>query len=104
MPQFCEAILRSAITLRNRSLWFAEIELYREGIIISGWTWTGSGTVRFPAGEIELVEKWTVTLGPNFRLLPAGRRQPVFGRIHREAKFWELALERHERIDLRLRH
>lgn len=99
-----EAILTSPITLRNRSIWFTEIELYREGIVISGWTWTGPVTERFPAGEIDLVEKWTVTLGPNFRLRPADRRQPAFGRIHRGAKFWELALDRHERIDLQLRH
>lgn len=99
-----EPVLSSAVTLEDRSLWFGTLELYEEELVVSGWTWTGPMEERIAIDDIALVEKWTVTLGPNVRVHTTSDRDPLFGRIHKGAKFWELVLEKHERIDLRLRH
>ncbi|MFB6098969.1 MAG: hypothetical protein ABEK84_07655 [Salinibacter sp.] len=96
--------MTSPVTLEHRSLWFATIELRREGIVVSGWGWTGPVTERIPIEEVAEVEKWTVTQGPNFRLHTKSGRSPLFGRIRKGAKFWELALEKDDRFNLTLRH
>lgn len=99
-----EPVIDSNITLENRSLWWARLSLYEEELVLSGWTWTGPQEERIPIEDVELVEKWTVTLGPNIRVHTTDGRPPIFGRVHKGAKFWELIIERHERIQLRLRH
>jgi hypothetical protein len=53
--------------------------------------------------EVAVVEKWTVTHGPNFRFHTTDSSHTVFGRIHKHAKFWELALEKDDRVELKLR-
>ena len=104
MSELGEPVLSSSFTLEGRTLWFGTIELHQEEVVISGWTWTGPVTERIDIEEIKKVEKWTVTLGPNIRLYRANGKRPVFGRIHKEAKFWELAFEKDDRFDLTLRH
>ncbi len=99
-----EPVLSSSVTLEGRSLWFGTLKLYEEELVVSGWTWTGPVEERIAIDDIALVEKWTVTLGPNFRVHITDDRDPLFGRIQKGAKFWELTLEKHERIDFRLRH
>ena len=90
--------------MEDRTLWFGTIELHQEEVVISGWTWTGPITERTTIEEIKKVEKWTVRRGPNIRLLRANGKRPVFGRIHRGAKFWERAFKKDDRVDLTLRH
>lgn len=99
-----EPVIDSDITLENRSLWWTSLTLYEDELVLSGWTWTGFQEERIPLGQVDLVEKWTVSLGPNIRVHTTDDRSAIFGRIHDGVKFWELALEKHEGIELRLRH
>lgn len=39
-----------------------------------------------------------------FEFILAMAGPPIFGRVHKGVKFWELIIEKHERIKLRLRH
>lgn len=98
-----EPRLRSSITLEHRNWWFVTIEYYQEEFILDGWAWKGPVTERIPMDEVALVEKWTVTQGPNFRFHTTNSSRTVFGRIHKHAKFWELALEKDDRVELKLR-
>ncbi|PSQ69241.1 MAG: hypothetical protein BRD26_06820 [Bacteroidetes bacterium QH_1_64_81] len=90
MSESGEPVLSSSFTLEGRTLWFGTIELHQEEVVISGWTWTGPVTERIDIEEIKLHR--------------ANGKRPVFGRIHKEAKFWELAFEKDDRVDLTLRH
>lgn len=99
-----EPVIKSTIALKNRSLWWARLTLYEDELVLTGWTWTGPQEERIPIDGVDLVEKWTVTLGPNIRVHTADDRTPIFGRIHKGTKFWELAIEKHEHIELKLRH
>ena len=95
--------LYSSITLEHRNWWFVTIEYYHEEFVLSGWTWTGFVTERLPMDEVAVIEKWTVTHGPNFRFHTTDSSHTVFGRIHKHAKFWKLALEKDDRVELKLR-
>lgn len=99
-----EPVIDSSIALENRSLWWASLSLYEDKFVLSGWSWAGPQEEHISIEDVELIEKWTVTLGPNIRVHMANGRPPIFGRIHEGAKFWELVLEKHEDIELRLRH
>jgi len=104
MTSSSNSVLRSSIALEHRSLWFATIVLHDDEILISGWSWTGRVTERIPIKEITTVERWTVGEGPNFRFQSTNGRTPVFGRVQDKAKFWEKALEKDERVEVKLRH
>ncbi|MFB6098968.1 MAG: hypothetical protein ABEK84_07650 [Salinibacter sp.] len=99
-----DSLLESSLSLENRSLWFGNIQLYPDEVVISGWSWTGPVEERIPIDEIEMVEKWTVTEGLNFRLRSMNGRAPVFGRIEEGAKFWEVTFDQDDRIELKKRH
>lgn len=94
--------LSSPVTLKNRTLWFGEIELKAEEVLISGWTWSGPTEKTIPIRSITTFETWTKREGTNFRLRINGEA-PIRGRIKKGLGLWEAKMESDERVDLRRR-
>lgn len=59
-------------------------------------------TERIALSDIEAVEKWSSTAGPNFRIHSDGRARPLELRV-KGAFFWERAL-RERGITVKRRH
>lgn len=61
--------------------------------MFSGWEWTGPMEEHIALSDIEAVEKWTSTAGPNFRIHSDGREHPLELRV-KGAFFWERAFDK----------
>ena len=82
--------------------WCEHLELYDQALVLSGWEWTGPMEERIALSDIEVVEKWTSTAGPNFRIHSDGREHSLELRV-KGAFFWEQAL--HNRgVTVKRRH
>lgn len=55
-------------TLPDRSLWFGRASLYKEHIVIEGWTWQGRYRQEIPVHRIESVNWRSRLQGPNLEL------------------------------------
>jgi len=98
------SILSSPFSLDNRTLWFGQIDLYENEVVISGWGWTGPVEERILLDDLRRVDKWSVRRGPNVVLHTTNGRKPIRGRIERGVKFWELRFKEDERVELKMRH
>lgn len=97
-----DARLSASVTLEDRSLWFGEIELYEDAIVVSGWTWSGPTAETIPLPSVTMFETWSERDGTNFRLGIDGAA-PVQGRIRKGIGLWEVTLETDERVDVKRR-
>lgn len=53
--------LSSPITLKNRTLWFGELKLQGNKVVVSGWTWTGPVQEEIPLSNVTEFYKWAPT-------------------------------------------
>lgn len=98
-----EATLSSPLSLKNGTLWFGEIELHEEKIVISGWTWDGPFEKDIPIRKITAFETWANRKGPNFRLRIDGEAS-IQGRIEKGLGLWQNTLETDGRVQFKRRH
>lgn len=92
-----EAPLSSPLSLKDGTLWFGEIELHDEKIVISGWTWDGRFEKDIPIRKIKAFETWSNRKGANFRLRLDGEAS-IKGRIEKGLGLWQNTLETDERV------
>ncbi|WP_263785704.1 hypothetical protein [Salinibacter grassmerensis] len=97
-----EATLSSPLSLRGRTSWFGEIELYDEKIVISGWAWGGPFREEIPIRSITAFETWSHRKGTNFRLRIEDQAS-VRGKIKKGLGLWQTKLETDERIHFKRR-
>lgn len=84
-------LLSSSISLRNQTLWFGQIKLYEDHILLTGWTWTGRVREKIPLSEIRKVETWSVPEGPNVIMHVNGSK--LRGRIEDGIGLWHWKLK-----------
>lgn len=53
--------LSSPITLKNRTLWFGELKLHGNKVVVSGWTWTGPVQEEIPLSNVTEFHRWQTT-------------------------------------------
>ncbi len=96
------ARLSSPVTLTGRLLWFGQLQLHEDDIVISGWTWSGPTTEIIPLRDVALFETWSDRDGTNFRVEIDGTC-PIRGRIQAGIGLWEAKMETDERVVLKRR-
>lgn len=98
-----EATLSSPLSLKDRTLWFGEIELYDEKIVISGWAWDGPFRKTIPIRKVTAFETWSHRKGTNFRLRIEDQAS-VRGTIETGLGLWQTKLETDERVHFKRRY
>ena len=93
---------RPVVSHSGSTCWSAHLELYDKALVLSGWGWTGPIRERIALSDIEAIEKWTSTAGPNFRIHSDGRADPLELRVT-GAFFWERAF-RDRGVTVKRRH
>jgi hypothetical protein len=88
-----EPKLSSPVTLKDRALWFGEIELYEDEIVISGWTWTDPVKEEIPLSNVKRFHRWPPRRkGQNFHVSREDNPSRG-GRIEKGLSLWTSELE-----------
>jgi len=84
-------VLVSDASLPNQTLWFGRAELYDTYIRIIGWRWNGRYEQRIRLEDLERVETWSHTDGPNLVLFTDESDHPL--RLDTGVMLWHWKLK-----------
>lgn len=62
------SLLSTRVSLPDQTLWFGRAELHDDYIHVSGWHWTGRHERYIDLDDLERVDTWSRTDGPNMIL------------------------------------
>jgi len=99
-----DPVLRSALGLRRRTLWFGKLKLYEDHLAIVGWDWTGSVWCPLPITDIRRIDAGPAPPpGANFVIRPRERRD-FYCRIEKDVFYWVKELRNDERTEVEVQH
>lgn len=59
-------VLTSRCRYANRRLFFGRARLYRDRVVLAGWTWTGRYTRTIALADVQRIRWFSESSGPNF--------------------------------------